>query len=297
MRQIGGYVSLYLSATVFAFVALLVQFASAYHAPVFISAFRFLIGASVSACVLAFGYKSMKPKKIGLLAMRGLFGSLSMAAAYAAFALSGPGRATLLGNTYPLFVALFGAAFFGEKLNARTLAGLALCLAGAVLVARDGSGASLFGDLLAMLSSVAAGFAVNYVRKVAPHENPFMIYLSPCLFGLPIFFFVPSGSSAFSGGLAGFALLLAVGVGALGAQALMAHGYKTVSAGAGSVVFYWETILCVVLGVLFAGERINARFIAGLAVILVGLRVNQGFARKGACAENAGQEPREPLPK
>lgn len=275
MRRVGGYVSLYLSATIFAVVSLLVRWASEYASALFVSAARFAVGAVASLAILAFAYRSIVPKNPALLALRGLFGAVAMATAYAAIALSGPGRAIILGNTYPLFVALFGAAFFGERLRGRTLASLAFCIAGALLVARDGSGASLAGDLLALLSAVVTGVAINLVRKLAMDENPFMIYLSPCLFGLPIFFLVPSGG-AVSANAVGIALILAVGLGALVAQALMAHGYRSVSAGAGSVVFYWETVLTVALGALFAGENFNLRFAAGLAAILFGLRFNQG---------------------
>ncbi|MFA6507079.1 MAG: DMT family transporter [Treponemataceae bacterium] len=286
MRTVSGYISLYLSATMFAVVTLLVRISSRYYDSAFMSASRFAIGAIICLAVLYFGYGTVKPVKPGLLVFRGAFGALSMVAGYAAIALSGPGRATVLSNTYPLFVAVFGALFFGERFRIRTLGSIALCLAGAVLIARDGSGASLAGDLLAVVSSLSAGMAVNIIRRASAYENPFMIYLSPCLFGLPLFFFVNPAVQVTAGGLAGLALLLAIGSGAVIAQALMGHGYKTVSAGAGSVVFYWETVLTVILAVLFTGESANARFIAGLVIIMVGLRVNQGSGPRAKDVKN-----------
>ena len=223
--------------------------------------------------------------------MRGLLGAVSMIMSYAAISLTGPGRATLLGNTYPIFVVLFGALFFGERFRKGLLASLAACTIGAFLVVRDGSGASLAGDLLALGSALFAGVAINFVRKATAFDNPFMLYLSPCLFGLPLVAFapVPSGlaSGLASGGAAGIFLLIAVGGGAFLAQALMAYGYREVSAGSGSVVFYLETAVTVALGIAFAGEAFNLRCLAGLALIVAGLVFNQLRPRIEAGAPTA----------
>jgi drug/metabolite transporter (DMT)-like permease len=108
-----------------------------------------------------------------------------------------------------------------------------------------------------------------------------MLYLSPCLFGLPLLAFAPAGSAGAAGGAIGLLLLLGVGIGAFMAQAFMALGYKSVPAGRGSIVFYLETALTVLLGALFAGEKFNLRFGAGLALILGGLALNHLRAPAG----------------
>jgi drug/metabolite transporter (DMT)-like permease len=209
-----------------------------------------------------------------------------MVMTYAAISLTGPGRAALLSNTYPLFVALFGALFFGERLRPRVFACIAVCSCGAALVMRDGSGALLAGDLLAVGSAVFAGIAVNFVKRATEYDNPFMLYLSPCLFGLPLFAIVPSAGgfssagAAGSGGLLGLAILVGMGASAFLAQALMAYGYRGVPAGRGSIVFYLETALTVLLGALFADERFNLRFGVGLALILGGLALNHVRLRR-----------------
>jgi S-adenosylmethionine uptake transporter len=254
-----------------------VKLASPYYSGLFISASRFAIGVALCLFVLFRRYGGVKPVKPGYVALRGLFGSGSMILGYMAISLTGPGRAILLGNTYPLFVAIFGALFFGERFNARNLGSVAICTAGAILVVKDGSGAALSGDLLALAGAVLAGMAVNYVRKATQYDNPFMIYLSPCLFGLPLFAFVPAPAQ--SGGAIGILLLLGVGVLGFAAQAIMAYGYRSVPAAKGSIVFYWETALTVLLGALFAGERFTFRFLAGFALLLAGLWLNQARAR------------------
>ncbi|HUW40269.1 MAG TPA: DMT family transporter [Rectinemataceae bacterium] len=271
--RVRGFAALYSAATIFAFTSLFVRLASRYYSGLFISGARFVIGALLCLVVLFAHFGGVKPKRPAVLVLRGIFGAGSMAATYAAISLTGPGRAALLSNMYPLFVPVFAALFFKERFNPRTLASLALCTIGAVLVVRDGSGAALSGDLIAIFSAILAGVAVNFVRLATGTENPFLIYLSPCIFGLPILFFAPMPAG--TGGPVGLLLLLGVGGGAFVAQALMAYGYSSVPAGRGSVVFYWETTLTVLLGALLAGERFNLRFAAGLVFILAGLWFNR----------------------
>jgi drug/metabolite transporter (DMT)-like permease len=270
--RVRGYAALYSAATIFAATSLLVKLASRHYSGLFVSVVRFAIGAALCVAVLLGRYKSLKPAKPGLVAARGAFGACSMAMGYAAISMTGPGRAALLGNVYPLFVVVIAALFFGERLRPRTLASAAVCTAGAVLVVRDGSGAALAGDLLALGGAVFAGFAVNFVRKATQTDNPFMLYLSPCLFGLPLAAIAPLPASG--GGAIGILLVAGVGIAAFSAQALMAYGYREVPAGTGSVVFYLETVLTVLLGAIFAGERFNLRFAGGLVLILGGLALN-----------------------
>jgi drug/metabolite transporter (DMT)-like permease len=176
---------------------------------------------------------------------------------------------------YPLFVAIFGSMFFGERFRFGTIGSIVICTFGAFLVMRDGSGAALSGDILALASAVLAGVAINFVRKAIQFDNTFMLYLSPCLFGLPILAFVPLPAASVLANPVGIILLFVIGVGTFVGHALMAKGYRTVPAGRGSIVFYWETALTVLLGVLLAGERFNLRFGLGLILILAGLWLNR----------------------
>lgn len=269
-----GEVSLFAAATIFAFVSLSVKFAAGYYSGLFVSASRFAIGALLCLGFLALRKPAFDRAYLKDVLLRGLFSSLSMIATYIAIGLTGPGRATLLSNTYPLFVSIFGALLFGEALRGRLALSLAMCTAGAFLVMRDGSGASLSGDLLALAGSVLAGLSVNFVRRASSGGvDPFILYLAPCVFGLPLFAAAPLPGG--SGGVPGLLLLAAVGGGAFFAQTLMARGYRTVSAGRGSLVFYWETALTILLGALFAGESLNLRFGVGFALILLGLWMNK----------------------
>ncbi len=273
-RPQGGQLALYAAALVFAFTNLFVKLAGQGFSGLFVSGSRFAIGVVLASSAVLLRKRSLDRATLPDLVLRGLFGALSMVASYVAITITSPGRAVLLANTYPVFVTIFGALLFGERPTKRVWGSLALCVAGAVLVVRDGSGANPAGDLIAIVSSVFAGIAVNYVRRASTRGvDPFLLYLSPALFGLPVLFFAPM-PTAFPG-LLPLLFLLGVGVGAFVAQALMARGYRSVSASKGSVTFFLETGLTVLLGALFVGETLSPRFVLGLVFIFAGLWFNR----------------------
>ncbi len=269
-----GMPALYAAAVLFAFTSVFVKLASRSFAGTFVSASRFAIGVVLCLAFVIPRRRGLGGARFTDWLFRGVFGALSMAATYAAISLTGPGRATLLTNLYPLFVVLFGAVLFGERPGLRIVAPLALAIAGAVLVVRDGSGASLPGDALALAGAVLAGLAVNFVRRASRSGcDPIFLYLSPSLLGLPLFFVAPMPVEAPT--VTAFLFLFAVGIGAFLAQFLMTTGYRSVPAGQGSIVFFAETGLTVLLGTLLAGERFTLRFLAGLVLIVLGLWLNR----------------------
>lgn len=273
-RPQGGQLALYGAAVVFAFTNLFVKLAGRGFSGFFVSGSRFAIGVVLALIAVSLRRRPVDRARIPDIVLRGVFGALSMVASYVAITMTSPGRAVLLANTYPVFVTLFGIAFFGEKPNRRVWSSLALCVAGAVLVVRDGSGANLAGDIIAIVSSVFAGIAVNYVRRASTGGvDPFLLYLSPAILGLPVLLFAPV-PQAFPG-VAPLGFLVGVGVGAFAAQALMARGYRSVSASKGSVTFFLETGLTVLLGALFVGETLSPLFALGLVFIFAGLWFNR----------------------
>jgi len=292
-----GYLALLAAALLFALTTTLVKLASGSSSTFFISALRFLVGALAALAVLASLRRGVRVTNRRDWLLRGLYGAASMTLLYVSIAMTGGGRASMLGNTYPVFVALFGRLFFGERQSGSAPAALALCTAGSVLVLNDGSGYSILGDALAILSSVFAGLAINHLKRARLTEDPFTLYLSPCLFGLPVAALLSIGKpvDASAGSLA---LVAGLGLLVFGAQVLMTWGYKYVSAARGSRIFYLETVFAVGMGALI-GERLTAAFFFGAALIISGLwidgRPGRGRARV-AGAVPAGAVPAGDVP-
>lgn len=236
-----------------------------------ISAVRFIVG--ILLCLSAIRATEKKIRIINRRdwTLRGVFGAISMILSYMAISLTSGGRATLLGNTYPIFVAIFASLFFGERFSVSSIPSLILCTLGSAAVLNDGAGYPSIGDALALLSAVFAGAALNHLKRARVTESPFSLYLSPCLFGLPVSAALSYKSFVFLPGPLSFAAL--VGGVVFLAQVLMTWGYKHVPVSRGSRVFYLETLLAVGMGALI-GERLKPAFFLGGVLILSGLALD-----------------------
>jgi drug/metabolite transporter (DMT)-like permease len=279
-KQTSSYWILYIASLLLALNAVVVKIAARTFSGPFISSVRFLLGiVFVSASLLVFkqGFRIHNKKS---WMWRGIWGAASMIAYYLAIQLTSSGRATLLLNTYPLFVAILGFLLFKEKIMKYTIVSLIFCTAGVLFVLHDGSDYNIWGDLIALGGGIAAGFAVQFVKKSRETDNSLIIYLSPCLFGLSI---LPLTFREFGRiDLHGFFLLFSVALLSFLAQSLSAYGYKAISASKGSVIFFVQTALAIVFSI-FIDEKLSSRFLVGLGLIVVGLIINNFKNIKSAC--------------
>ena len=143
------------------------------------SFFRFAI-ASVClvalACRAEGGIPALKPRQVLPVLVLGLTGVF----AYNAFFLNGikfveAGRASMIVANNPVFIALFSAWFFKERLTALKLFGVLLSLSGAMVVVSRGHLAGLLqggvgrGELL-ILGCVASWVVYSLVGKALMHD-------------------------------------------------------------------------------------------------------------------------------
>jgi drug/metabolite transporter (DMT)-like permease len=266
-----SYLMMYASSVFFALNAVIVKIAAQYYSGLFISCMRFLFGIAFIVASLLFLRKGFYIHNKKAWIGRGVSGAVAMIAYYFAISLTSSGRATLLVNTYPLFVAIIGYLIFKEKTSRHSMVSLAFCTAGVLFVLNDGSHYNIYGDLIAIGSGVASGFAIHFIKQSRETENSLVIYLSPCLLGLALLPWTYGEFGTIT--QRGLGLLFLVGLLSFLAQICMAYGYKEISASKGSIIFYLETALAIVFS-LFIGERMSARFLAGLGLILLGLIIN-----------------------
>lgn len=97
----------------------------------------------------------------------------------ASLRLTSIGSSVLLVSTQPLFSALLSGAWLGERPGKRFYAGMAICLAGMLLLTGADFGSSrsrLLGDVLALLAA-AAGAAYFVLGRSVRADVPFGAYL------------------------------------------------------------------------------------------------------------------------
>lgn len=266
-------ISIYASCLFYAFTSITVKYISSECSGLFISLARFIVGAAATYGLIIYSEKKLQVKDVKSWLLRGVFGALAMITGYIAIKMTSSGRAVLLVNTYPVFVALFGALFFKERIGQNNLFALVFCLAGVFLVFHDKSHYSFWGNMLALVSGIVSGLAVHFIRRARQQNSPASVYLSACLFGL-----LASGAAAPEAAKVSrhaLPFLLLIGSLALIGQILMTYGFKYVPATKGSVIGFLETILTILLSFLLLGEEMRPNFWAGTVFIILGLLINQ----------------------
>lgn len=264
-----GEILLIISALLFAVTSILVKFISSQFSGMFISLIRFIVGIILGYIVLKSQKIPIKINDTGSWILRGIFGAIGMITMYVGISLTSSGRATMLSNTYPVFVAFFGGLFFKEKVNFISFISLFLCVFGAVFIFWDNSNYSKLGDIIALISGISGGMAINYLRRGVKFDNPIIIYLSTCIFGLILIPLTIKEWKLIN--LSNFIFLLLIAFTAFLAQITMTWGYKYVSATKGSILSYTGIPMTLILSHLFVKEIFKKNFFIGIILISLGL--------------------------
>lgn len=267
-----GSFTIILSCLFYSVLALLVKPLSYYCNGLFISGFRFLIGIILGFAVLFFTKNPLKIVDGPFWVLRGVYGAIAMIAYFVAIQLTNSGRATLLSNTYPVFVAVFGTLFFGERITKRNIVSLSFCLMGVFMVLYDRGHYPILGDLLGILSGVCGALAVIYLKKSCEHNSSVIIYLSACFFGVLSLPFATNQIANIN--IQAFVILILVGILGFAGQVLMTFGFKTVSANQGSILSYATIPITLMLSYVVFGDPMPFKFLAGIGLILAGLMIN-----------------------
>ncbi len=264
-----GEILLIISAFLFAVTSILVKFISSVFSGMFISLIRFIVGIILGYIVLKSQKIPIKINDTGSWILRGIFGAIGMITMYVGISLTSSGRATMLSNTYPVFVAFFGGLFFKEKVKFISFISLFLCVFGAVFIFWDNSNYSKLGDIIALISGISGGMAINYLRRGVKFDNPIIIYLSTCIFGLILIPLTIKEWKLIN--LSNIIFLLLIALTAFMAQITMTWGYKYVSATKGSILSYTGIPMTLILSHLFVKEIFKKNFFIGIILISLGL--------------------------
>ncbi|MBN2726872.1 DMT family transporter [Candidatus Mcinerneyibacteriota bacterium] len=271
-RSARGEVALFLSAFFFSLTALAVKAASSFFTGSFIAFFRFGVEIALCFSLLILMKKKFRVKDLRTWLLRGFFGAGSMALYFIAISLSSSGRATLLFNTYPLFVALTGALFFGKKMNRGHMASLILCGAGVWFVFHDKSDFGPAGDAAGLFSALFAGVSIHFLQRSRESDHTVIVYMAAAFFGLA--FTAPSAGSAVTLSWPLVPLLIGVGLVSLAGQLLMSYGFKYIHPTRGSIIAYSSLPLTMGASFFLFDEKYHPLFFLGTLFIVAGLLVN-----------------------
>jgi len=283
LTRLQSVAAIHLSNILFAAAALFISLLSGRFDGYFTSFCRFLVGIFIGFGQLRLEGKPFRIVKFKPWIGRGIFGAAGMTLYYISIAFGTPGRASLFNNSFPVFVAIIAIVFLGEKVRATTIAGLLLAFSGIGLVLFDGVKVSLIADITGLASGILAGISYHFNKRASKTEDPVVIYLGVCFVGLAANAFTLD--QALSLDRVSAIYLVLAGVCAYGAQIFITIGLRDIPTTEGSVHTFAKIPLIVVAGWLFLGNAITLRFVAGTALLIAGLFLNQLILRPRPAAE------------
>lgn len=95
----------------------------------------------------------------------------------------GLAEATAIADINPVLITLGAALFLGEKLGPRRVAGVAVALAGALLVIRPGAGVFSWWSILPLLCALSYATSALLTRKIGAQESVWASMVYAALFG------------------------------------------------------------------------------------------------------------------
>ncbi|MEN8693678.1 MAG: DMT family transporter [Akkermansiaceae bacterium] len=201
------------------------------------SLYRGVAGMLVVFFLYSFGrgYDFAAIIKKPLVIWRGVIGGFGIGLFYITVIKLGPGRASFIGLTYPVFAALLAHHFLKEKLSAKKLMWILLSFIGLGIFFLDkglSHRVSIY-DGVALLGSLLAGVIVILIKKLHATEHGSTIYGAQAFYGM-IFALPISGSSTFQLSMSATVLLLSIGLLAAGGQLTMTFAYRHLEVSRGS---------------------------------------------------------------
>jgi drug/metabolite transporter (DMT)-like permease len=212
----------------------------------------------------------------GLIAA-GLFFAADLAVWHWSIAFTSVANATLLPNFAPVFVTLAGFFLYGQRFSRLFLGGMALAIAGAVILmggSIDLGARHFMGDTLALTTALFyAGYIVVVGRLRASLGTAKIMAWSglvTCTALLPVA--LVSGESLMATSLRGWLVLIALGLfsHALG-QSLIAYALAHLPAAFSSVALLLQPAVAALLAWLLFNEAIGLWQSLGALVILAGI--------------------------
>lgn len=244
---------------------------------------RFLFALPILALWARLARPNPSPRQAGLIVVAGVLFGLEISLWAAALGLTTVMNATLLVNLTPVFAAGLGWLLLKERLNAPTMAGGAVALGGAVLLAlarAQETGAAAggpqggLGDMLAFSGAIFYAGYLMIVRALGRAVNVGAVMLWATL-GAAL---VAAGASQALGEnllprtLTGWAMLVALGVVVhVGGQGLIAYGVARLPLAASTVLLWMQPLVGAALSWIMFGEALGVWAFIGAALILAGI--------------------------
>lgn len=227
--------------------------------------------SAISALLLGFlMWKRRIPfraKNFPLLFTRSLSGLLAMSCNFYVLGKLSLGDASMLVNTFPIFVALLSFLFLDERPSRVLLTWIAVAMAGIILILRPQFDFINYAGFIALLAAIFSAVVVVVIRQ--SHETDPSLRIAFYFTAIAAFVSFPIMLESFvRPGLREAGLLGLAGLFGTAGQILMTRAYGLEDVSRLSPLSYVGVVMAFVLGILFWKEIPTAWSIAGTAIVM-----------------------------
>lgn len=250
--------------------------------PIVVVTWRALIGAAALAALLAAFRPDLlrvRRRDLPFFLVYGLVGvTLNFWMYFSAVKHTSLAVAITLLYTYPVFVALLSAAFFGERIGAAKAGAIGLTLLGSGLVAQAYETRLLRLNLTGIVYGLLTGLSMAAYsllgKRALGRYAPWTVVLYAFAAG-SVFLAIGSGAKLLAAarypGIAWVWIFALALVPSVGGYALYTLGLRDLSASRASVVATWEVVTAAALGWLLFAEQLAGPQILGAALVCLGI--------------------------
>jgi drug/metabolite transporter (DMT)-like permease len=275
-HPVWGATCMVVSVLCFTVNALLLKYLSsnAQISPWVSMAFRAIVGLTIIWVLFGrSGTVNFRRAATGkMLVIRGMFGVCGTAAYYFTIDPLGPGKATLISNTYVVMSAILAVWILKEQLTAAKLVGNVIAFIGLVMLIgispQDLSVVTGY-ELLALFGALMAAATVIVIRQLTLTESSATIYASQCVFVL-LGSLIPAITNWYAISAFEFGLLLVASSCASIGQLAMTDGFRHLTIAVGGAFQILVPVFIALGGVIFFTESFTAIQIIGGSLILAG---------------------------
>jgi drug/metabolite transporter (DMT)-like permease len=205
--------------------------------------------------------------KPGWIMFRAVFGTVSLAATFAAYSLMPMADTTALLFTASLFIPILGTLFLGEQVGIYRWGAVAAGFIGVVIMVRPGGSVYALGIAIALGAAFLQAVLQVVLRYLGRYERPETITFYFFLVGtlvtalpLPFVAIRPTPGE--------FPLLIGVGLAGAAAQILLSTAFRNARAAIVTVFNYSSIVWATLFGWLIWGEWPLPAVFAGAAIVI-----------------------------
>jgi len=280
-NPMAGALCLFLAAAIWGGMYVVSKVVLDHIPPMTLLAVRLAIGAAALLGGLLFsGAPRARRSDWRGLALLGLLGyGVSLGAQFIGTRLSSAGHGAVLTSITPACILVFAAHLRGERITRAHVLAVGIATAGVLLVVEWPRGFTLdarvfWGDLLLLLAGATWALYTVRCRMSADRYPPITVTTYAMVFG--VLWVLPATPLEASVAWGSLSAGLWCGIAYLGVVStavafyLWNKGFTMLDAGTGALFFFAQPIVGALLGWLWLGEPLGARFVLGTAMVIAG---------------------------